>query len=107
MEKEDNAVLLASWQCAGTGYSIKKLMYVVFCSTYKSQIKNVQAIGRGLRLHPDKKIVKIIDFVDDMRISSKKKGCRSENFLYKHSIKRQELYFRKNFNYVITKNVEL
>ena len=107
MEKEDNAVLLASWQCAGTGYSIKKLMYVVFCSTYKSQIKNVQAIGRGLRLHPDKKIVKIIDFVDDMRISSKKKGCRSENFLYKHSIKRQELYFRKNFNYIITKNVEL
>lgn len=107
MEKEDNAVLLASWQCAGTGYSIKKLMYVVFCSTYKSPIKNVQAIGRGLRLHPDKDTVKIIDFVDDMRLDGRKKGSRAENFLYKHSIKRQELYFKKNFDYKVTKNIEL
>ncbi len=107
MEKEDNAVLLASWQCAGTGYSIKKLMYVVFCSTYKSPIKNVQAIGRGLRLHQDKDTVKIIDFVDDMRMKGKKIGSRTSNFLYKHSLKRQELYFRKNFNYEVTRNIEL
>lgn len=106
MEKEENAILVASWQCIATGFSIKKLYYVVFCSTYKSPIKTLQAIGRGLRLHKDKKMVRVIDFVDDMRLNKKIRGAKSKNHLYKHSLKRQKLYFKKEFNYKI-KEIEV
>ena len=106
MEEEDDTILLASWQCVATGFSVKKLHYVAFCSTFKAQIKNIQAIGRGLRKHPNKDKVIILDFVDDMRLKGNKKGMRLRNFLYKHSLVRQELYFKEEFEY-IQKELEL
>lgn len=106
MEQEDNAVLVASWQCIATGFSIKKLYYVAFFSTYKSSIKNLQAIGRVLRLHPDKKKAYIVDFVDDMRLDKKIKGSKIKNLLYRHSLQRQKIYFSKSLKYV-QKTIEI
>lgn len=63
-----NEILVSNYQLLSTGISIKRLFTVIFASPLKSYTTITQSIGRGLRLHPDKKIFRVIDIVDDFGI---------------------------------------
>lgn len=60
-----NEILVSNYQLLSTGISIKRLFNLIFASPLKSYTTITQSIGRGLRLHPDKKIFRVIDIVDD------------------------------------------
>ena len=49
-EKTDNSIIIASYGTFSTGINIRNLHNIVFSSPSKSRIRNLQSIGRGLRL---------------------------------------------------------
>ena len=53
-EKEDNAIIIASYGTFSTGINIKNLHNVIFASPNKSKIRNLQSIGRVLRKSDNK-----------------------------------------------------
>ena len=74
-----------------TGINVKNIHTIYLTESFKSEVIIRQSIGRGLRLHKDKKKLLIIDFVDDYRCG------RFKNYLYKHSEARQAIYAEQNF----------
>lgn len=64
MEKEDNIICIAITKIFSTGINIKNLHNIVLAAGGKSSVTVVQSIGRGLRLHPNKKMLNIYDLRD-------------------------------------------
>lgn len=64
MEKDDNVICIAITKIFSTGINIKNLHHVVLAAGGKSSVTVVQSIGRGLRLHPNKKELHIWDVSD-------------------------------------------
>lgn len=100
-EQQNNLILLCSYGVFAQGINIKNIHHIVFASPYKSKIKVLQSIGRGLRLHESKKICFIYDFVDDCRI----KG--HTNFVFSHFLQRLKLYEEERFEIDIIEDDDL
>ena len=96
-EKENNAIIVASYGTFSTGINIRNLHNVIFASPSKSRIRVLQSIGRGLRRGDNKKNVKLYDIADDLTHKSRK------NFTLKHFIERINLYNEEQFEYNIKK----
>lgn len=69
MEFKNNVVCIAISKIFSTGIDIKNLHYILFAGGGKAKIKILQSIGRGLRLHKDKKILQIVDLHDQLHYS--------------------------------------
>ena len=95
VEKENNAIIVASFGTFSTGINIKRLHNIVFASPSKSRIRNLQSIGRGLRTAEDKDNVTLYDIADDL---SWKKNL---NYTLNHFSERINIYSKENFNYEI------
>ena len=95
MEKNDNVILIASFGTFSTGISIKNIHNIFFTESFKSEIIVRQSIGRGLRLHKDKELLTIIDFVDNFSHDG------WESYLYKHGKERQKIYKEQKFSYAV------
>ena len=95
VEQEENAVIIASYGVFSQGINIKRLHNIVFGSPYKSQIRVLQSIGRGLRTAADKKHLQVFDIVDDLRYNNK------DNFTLKHFHDRIGIYNEQEFDYDI------
>lgn len=67
MEQQKDIIIVAISKIFSTGINIKNLHYLVFASGGKAKIKIIQSIGRGLRLHNDKKELIIFDIADNLR----------------------------------------
>jgi len=67
MERQKDIIIVAISKIFSTGINIKNLHYLVFASGGKAKIKIIQSIGRGLRLHNDKKELIIFDIADNLR----------------------------------------
>lgn len=93
VEKENDCIIIASYGTFSTGVSIKNIHNVVFATAYKSRIKNVQSIGRGLRVSDTKKSVKLFDIVDDFSWKKVK------NYTLEHFISRLQIYSEEKFDY--------
>ena len=100
VEGSNGCVLLASYGTLSTGVNIRKIHNVVFYSSYKSKIKVLQSIGRGLRTHEDKKMLIVWDCIDDMRVGKYK------NALFKHWEERVRYYNEQGFK-TINKVLEI
>ena len=100
VENETNAIIVASYGTFSTGINIKNLHNIIFASPSKSRIRNLQSIGRGLRLGDNKVNATLYDIADDLQYKSK------ENFTLKHFQERINIYNEENFDYEIH-NVEL
>ena len=94
-EKKDNIIILASYGVFSTGINIRNLHNVIFASPYKSRIKVLQSIGRGLRRTEQKNAVKLYDIADDISYKNKK------NFTLLHFQDRINIYNEEQFDYVI------
>ena len=94
-EKENNAIIVASYGTFSTGINIKNLHNIIFASPSKSRIRNLQSIGRVLRKGKDKTKAILYDISDDCTYNSKK------NYTLNHLIERIKIYNEENFNYEI------
>ena len=95
VEKEKDAIIVASFGTFSTGINIKRLHNIVFASPSKSRIRNLQSIGRGLRKSKDKSEVELYDIADDL---SWKKNM---NYTLNHFSERINIYSTENFDYEI------
>ena len=100
VEKEDNAIIIASSGVYSQGINIKRLHNVVFTHPGKSRIRTLQSIGRALRRVDDEEAV-LYDIVDDLT-----NGRKTKNFSLKHYQERFAIYKSEKFK-VKTYNVEL
>lgn len=91
MESADDVVCIAISKIFSTGINIKNLHYIVFAGGGKAKVKIIQSIGRGLRLHKDKKGVIIIDMADMLHYGAQ------------HYAKRLSLYKSEKIDYGIKK----
>jgi len=94
MEQKTNIIVIAISKIFSTGINIKNLHYITFASGGKAKIKIVQSIGRGLRLHTDKKELIIFDIADNLRYGQR------------HVEQRLLLYDNEHINYNFTRYYE-
>ena len=94
-EEKDKILILASYGVFSTGINIRNLHNVVFASPYKSRIKVLQSIGRGLRKSEQKDAVKLYDIADDLTYKNRK------NFTLLHFQERINIYNEEEFNYKV------
>ena len=93
IEKETNAIIVASLGTFSVGINIKNLHNIIFASPSKSQIRVLQSIGRGLRKASNNQGTMVYDIADDL--SWKKR----RNFTLDHGIERIAIYNKEGFDY--------
>ena len=93
VEKENNAIIVASYGTFSTGVNIKNLHSIIFASPSKSKIRNLQSIGRGLRKSDTKDSAILYDIADDLSWKS------TSNFTLKHLMERVKIYDEEKFDY--------
>ena len=99
-EKSDNAIIVASYGTFSTGINIRNLHNIIFASPSKSRIRNLQSIGRGLRLKDNNSHATLYDISDDLTYNEK------ENYTLAHFRERINIYSEEDFDYEIH-NIEL
>lgn len=92
-EKEKDAIIVASYGTFSTGVNIRNLHNIVFASPSKSRIRNLQSIGRGLRIGDNKQEATLFDIADDFRIG------KHTNYTLKHFVERVKIYDDEKFSY--------
>lgn len=97
LETETNAILVGSIGVLSTGTNIVNLSNVIFASPSKSKIRNLQSIGRGLRVSDTKKSATLFDLADDFSWKQR------ENFTLKHFFERIKTYNDEKFRYKLYK----
>jgi superfamily II DNA or RNA helicase len=97
VETERNAIIVGSVGVLSTGTNIVALDNVIFASPSKSKIRNLQSIGRGLRVSDTKKSATLFDIADDFKWKGR------ENFTLKHFFERLKTYNEEKFNFKIYK----
>jgi superfamily II DNA or RNA helicase len=99
-EKENDAIIIASYGTFSTGINIRNLHNVIFASPSKSRVRNLQSIGRGLRKGDNKDEATLFDIADDFRIG------KFANYTLKHFVERVKIYDEEKFEYKFY-NIEL
>jgi superfamily II DNA or RNA helicase len=97
VESEQSAIIVGSVGVLSTGTNIVALDNVVFASPSKSKIRNLQSIGRGLRVSDTKKSATLYDIADDFKWKAR------ENFTLKHFFERLKTYSEEQFQFKIYK----
>jgi superfamily II DNA or RNA helicase len=90
-EKESDAIIVASFGTFSTGINIPSIENVIFASPSKSKIRNLQSIGRGLRLKDGKSGCKLYDIADDLHWKTWK------NHTLNHAAERYKTYAEEEF----------
>ena len=92
-DKEENAILVASYGTCSTGINLKNIHNIIFASPSKSVIRVLQSIGRGLRKSDSKEEVKLYDISDDLRYKN------YVNHTLKHFNERIKIYNNERFEF--------
>ena len=92
-EKENDAIIIASYGTFSTGINIKNLHNIIFASPSKSKIRNLQSIGRVLRKGDNKDKATLYDISDDLSWKS------YHNHTLKHFAVRVKMYNQEEFDY--------
>jgi superfamily II DNA or RNA helicase len=90
-EGEEDAIIIASYGTFSTGINIPSIENVIFASPSKSKIRNLQSIGRGLRLKDGKTACNLYDIADDLHWKSWK------NHTLNHAAERYKTYVEEEF----------
>jgi len=96
-ERENDAIIVASYGTFSTGINIKRLHNIIFASPSKSRIRNLQSIGRVLRKGKGKVKAVLYDIADDCSTTTKR------NYTLNHLVERIKIYNEENFNYDLVK----
>ena len=96
-EKETDAIIVASYGTFSTGINIRNLHNIIFASPSKSKIRNLQSIGRGLRLGDNKEEAQLFDISDDLSWKTHR------NYTLEHAVERIKTYNEEKFKYKTVK----
>ena len=96
-EGESNAIIIASFGTFSTGINIRNLHNIIFASPSKSKIRNLQSIGRGLRIGDQKVKCNLYDIGDDLTWRSR------QNYTLLHMKERIKMYSNEQFDYKFKK----
>ena len=88
-----DAVIIASSGVLSTGVNIKNLQSLIFAHPYKARIRNLQSIGRILRLDDKNNQAVLYDIVDDLHWKNR------DNYGLKHWRDRVKIYADEKFDY--------
>lgn len=91
LSDQTDAIVVASFGTTSTGINIPSIENIIFASPSKSIIRNLQSIGRGLRLNTGKTHCNLYDLTDDLHWKSWK------NHTLKHGAERYKLYSTEEF----------
>jgi superfamily II DNA or RNA helicase len=105
IEKKSGCILVATYQTMGTGVNITKIHQIIFYASYKSKIKVLQGIGRGLRLNPTKSKLILWDCIDDCS-RVRRTGTIYKNYVFLHWEERQQYYEQAGFP-TINKSIQI
>lgn len=94
-EKETDAIIVASSGVFSTGINIRNLHNIILATPTKSRIRNLQSIGRGLRLGDEKTSCTLYDIGDDLSWKSR------QNHTLLHLAERITIYNGEDFSYRI------
>ena len=95
VEKEKDAIIVASSPTFSTGINIRNLHNIVFSQGGKSMIRIIQSIGRGLRIAENGQSTTLIDIVDDLTYKSR------ESYSIKHAAERLSIYINQEFKFKV------
>jgi len=90
----EDSIIVASSGVLSTGVNIRNLQSLIFAHPYKGKIRNLQSIGRVLRLDDKDNKAILFDLVDDL--SWKKR----QNYGIKHWNERVNTYLQEKFDYM-------
>ena len=93
----DDCILIASYACVGTGLTIPKLRYGVLFESFKSNVINMQSLGRGLGLVENKDKYEVYDIIDCFDKSYSKRK------LYLQGKEKIKIYQKEKYDYDIIK----
>jgi len=97
VEKENDAIIVASYGTFSTGVNIRNLHNIIFASPSKSRVRNLQSIGRGLRNSEGKTKATLYDIADDLTYK------KHMNFTLRHFVERVKIYKGEQFSFKIYK----
>ena len=100
LKENNNCILVASYGCIGTGITLSNLCFGVLFESFKSDIINMQSLGRGLGLSKYKDKYVVYDFIDcfDESISNKS--------IFRQGKEKIKIYESNKYDYkIIVKNV--
>ena len=100
LKENNNCILVASYGCVGTGITLSNLCFGVLFESFKSEIINMQSIGRGLGLSKYKDKYIVYDFIDCFNdlVSSKS--------LFRQGKEKIKIYEENKYDYkIIVKNI--
>lgn len=97
LENVDDAILIGSAQTVSTGMNVKRLHNIFLTSSTKSSIRLNQTIGRGMRLHGEKAMMRFFDFIDDFSTKAKSGRVTNKNYTLKHSYERLNEYIEHGY----------
>ena len=97
VETERDAIIVGSVGVLSTGTNIVALDNVIFASPTKSKIRNLQSIGRGLRVSETKKSATLFDIADDFTWKKR------PNYTLNHFMERIRTYTEEKFKFRIYK----
>lgn len=100
IEKEKKSINIASFGTFSTGINIPSIENIIFATAYKSKVRTLQSIGRGLRKSTTKTSATLFDIADDMSYGS---GMDSKNILLRQFMERVKIYNEEQFSYKIYK----
>lgn len=89
MNKEDGIILCASYGCCSTGLTFKNVDYCILAQSFKSEIVNLQSIGRCMLKTAEKDTFYMYDLVD----------CFPTKRLYTQGLAKVKIYQREGFKY--------
>lgn len=94
-EKNDGVIIVASYGTFSTGVNVRNIHSVIFASPSKSRVRNLQSIGRGLRLGAGKVACTLYDIADNLSWKARK------NYTLLHMIERLKIYAEEKLPYKI------
>lgn len=95
VDEVEDSITVASYGTSATGMSVKNFNYLIFASPSKGRIRNLQSIGRMLRVSKKKNSAELIDIADDLSWKNKK------NHTLGHFKERLKQYDSEEHNYRI------
>ena len=97
VNESKDSITIASYGVFSTGINIPNINNIVLASPYKSKIRVLQSIGRGLRRSVLKDSILVFDIADDISYRER------QNFTLTHFTERLNIYNEEQFNYEISK----
>ncbi len=97
LKEHNDCILVASYACVGTGLTLSNLCYGILFESFKSEVINMQSIGRGLGLSDMRDTFILYDIIDvfDKNVLSNK--------LFLQGLAKIKIYQENQYKYEIEK----